>query len=186
MRALTVDVSALLVDRAREYSLDLGESIYASGRLTALMFKLYKEFVISDEASPLAIEGLVLEMLAEVSRRKPGRDSRTPPRWMILVIDFLEDRYRERITLEEVASAAGVHPVHLARQFRRYKRCTIGEYIRRLRIERACRELSTSNGSLSAIAAGVGFADQSHFSRTFKHVVGLTPAEYRANLPMLV
>jgi AraC family transcriptional regulator len=81
-----------------------------------------------------------------------------------------------------MAAAAGVHPVHLAREFRRFERCTVGEYIRRLRIERACNELSNSNDSIAAIASGTGFYDQSHFGRIFKRVVGMTPIEYRANV----
>jgi AraC family transcriptional regulator len=125
---------------------------------------------------------LVLEMPVEVSRHSLGSVSRMPPRWMARVTDFLHDRYQEHISLGEIASTVGVHPVHLARQFRRYEGCTIGEYIRRLRIELACRKLRVSNESLSAIAAGVGFADQSHFSRIFKNIVGITPAQYRASL----
>ena len=73
-----------------------------------------------------------------------------------------------------------MHPVHLAREFRRFQRCTIGEYIRQLRIERACRQLHASDEPLATIASAVGFSDQSHFSRTFKRLIGMTPAGYRA------
>jgi AraC family transcriptional regulator len=79
----------------------------------------------------------------------------------------------------EIARAAGVHPVYLARTFREHHGMTIGEYVRKLRIEHACRLISTTGAPLSEIALAAGFCDQSHFSRTFKRVTGSSPAEYR-------
>jgi AraC family transcriptional regulator len=81
--------------------------------------------------------------------------------------------------LEDVACIADVHPVHLARVFRRKYNCTIGEYVRRLRVEYARRRISASNDSLIEIAMTAGFTDQSHFARTFKNHLGVTPGEYR-------
>jgi AraC family transcriptional regulator len=67
----------------------------------------------------------------------------------------------------------------LSREFRRYYSCTVGEYVRHLRIEYACRLLSASNASLAEIALAAGFFDQSHFARNFKWQTGMTPHEYR-------
>ena len=74
-----------------------------------------------------------------------------------------------------------MHPVYLACAFRRHYRCTIGEYVRQLRVESACRELSKANTPLSQIALTAGFTDQSQFSRTFKRVIGLTPTRIPKN-----
>ena len=54
-----------------------------------MMMKLYREFLHMDEASPLAIEGLALEMLAEVSRRQVSLSDRTPPRWLGRAVELL-------------------------------------------------------------------------------------------------
>jgi AraC family transcriptional regulator len=54
-----------------------------------------------------------------------------------------------------------------------------GEYVRRLRVERARADLEKSRDSLSAIALRHGYADQSHFTREFRRATGLTPAAYR-------
>lgn len=179
VRAFSVNVPPQWLERAREYSLSVNDSVHSHrGILSRLMMKLYAEFAQLDDASSLAIEGLALETLAEVSRRQV-KSERTPPRWLAQTTEILRDGFSARLTVTQLASKVGVHPVHLAREFRRFHCCTIGDYIRHLRIEQACRELRMSNQSLAAIAAGAGFSDQSHFSRTFKRHTGMTPAEYR-------
>lgn len=180
MRAFSLDVASHWLERGREYSLSLDHSVHCHrGLLSRLMMKLYSEFLHLDDASPLAIEGLALEMLAEVSRRRI-KPERTAPRWLNQTVYRLREGFAARLTTSELASEVGVHPVHLAREFRRAHRCTVGEYIRHLRVEQACRELRSSRESLAAIASNAGFSDQSHFSRTFKRHIGMTPAKYRA------
>ena len=181
-RAFSIDVNRNWLERAREYSLKLDISIHShNGLLAALMMKLYREFRQIDSASQLAIEGLTLELLAEVSRHQGSRDKQAP-QWLERAIEMLRERFAEGLTLSEVAMTVGVHPVHLAREFRRFKHCTIGEYVRQLRIKHACHQLHKPEEPLAAIAAGAGFSDQSHFCRTFKRLVGMTPNEYRSAL----
>jgi AraC family transcriptional regulator len=182
-RAFSINVDTQWLERAREYSLKLENSIHYHGGLpAALMMKLYREFRQIDNASQLAIEGLTLELLAEVSRHHESSRDKHSPQWLERAVEMLRDRFAERLTIPEVAMSVGVHPVHLAREFRRFKRCTIGEYVRQLRIERACHQLHDPEESLAAIAAGAGFSDQSHFCRTFRRFVGMTPSEYRSAL----
>ena len=181
-RAFSIDIAACWIERAREFSLQLDNSVHAHGGLLAgLMLKIYDEFRHLDSASSVAIQGLTMEMFAAVSRTNSNLSDRRPQRWLTCADEFLRESFSEHLTLAQVASAAGVHPVYLAREFRRFHGCTIGEHIRRLRVERACRQLSSSDESLATIAAGSGFSDQSHFSRTFKRLMGMTPAQYRAN-----
>lgn len=75
--------------------------------------------------------------------------------------------------------AAGVHPVHLCREFRRHYRVTIGDFLRSLRIDRARTLLINTRDPICDIALACGFADQSHFSTTFKtprgHDTGAVP-----------
>ncbi|MGQ0760818.1 MAG: helix-turn-helix transcriptional regulator [Acidobacteriota bacterium] len=167
--------------RIREYSTVLEDSAEVqSGVVAWLATRLFKEFHREDEASLLAIEGLTLEMLCEVSRRPVRVSKPTPPRWLEPAREFLHSHFSGPMTLSEVARAAGTHPTHLARVFRQYYHCTMGEYVRRLRIEFACREASLTDATLVDIALAAGFYDQSHFSRTFKQIMGLTPGQYRA------
>jgi AraC family transcriptional regulator len=76
----------------------------------------------------------------------------------------------------------GVHPAHLARVFRRAHGCTIAQYRTKVRVQRACGLLALPEASLAQIAAEVGFADQSHFTRAFVSVVGAPPGAYRGLL----
>jgi AraC family transcriptional regulator len=151
----------------------------ASGWLAT---RLHREFQAQDEAAPVAIEGLLLEILAETARLR-GSSGPAVPRWLRTAREFIEANLLRPLGLVEIANAAGVHRVHLAREFRRYFKCTVGEYIRRRRVEHACHLIAHTNMPLSEIASKCGFSDQSHFSATFRKQVGATPARFRALHP---
>jgi AraC family transcriptional regulator len=177
-----VEIEHRWLSRSREYSLALDRSAeFKYGSSVWLAKRLYDEFYRMDSASPLAIEGITLEMMAEVSRHHVKTSEGTSPRWLEQTRDLLHAHFSEELTLEGIAGAVGTHPVHLARVFRQYYGCTVGEYVRRLRVEFTCRELSLTNTPLIQIALAAGFYDQSHFSRTFKKIVGLTPTAYRSS-----
>ena len=93
--------------------------------------------------------------------------------------ELIRARYAEPLTLSEIAAAARRHPVHLARQFRLQHGCTVGDFIRRLRLDSACRRLTGTDEPLAMIALACGFASQSHFSTHFKRATGLSPKQYR-------
>jgi AraC family transcriptional regulator len=155
-------------------------SYFIDGRLIGLIQKLYREFKNPDTMSSLVIEGLTLEMLGETIRESGRTSTSNAPRWLTQVRDLLDARFHENLKLSAIAACVGVHPAHLSRAFHQHYRCTLGDYVRRLRIEEACRALVTSDTSLTEIALTSGFSDQSHFSRTFKRFTGHTPAQHRA------
>ena len=152
---------------------------FRGGPTTWLCQRLHQEFRRQDAAAPLAMEGLVLELLAEVLRRSVAPESRAP-NWLPQVRELLHTHFAQPWTLAKIAQSVGVHPAHLARSFRRHLHLTVGEYVRRLRVEFARRRLAEGEAPLSAVAAEAGFADQSHFTRTFQRATGFTPARYRA------
>jgi AraC family transcriptional regulator len=166
--------------RVGEHSARLDRPIgLEGGRAAWLAMQLYREFHEFDDVSSLAIEGFALAIAAAMSRRTlPGGGS-APPRWLQRARESLHAQFSDPPTLAGLAEIAGVHPVYLATAFQKHYRCTIGDYVRRLRIEFACRELSTSDAPLAAVALAAGFSSQAHFSTTFKRLTDLTPAEYR-------
>lgn len=131
-----------------------------------------------DSASALSIAGHILVVSAQMNRSASVADK--SPRWLRRAAQRLRDEWLAPPSVAALAAEAELHPVHFARVFRRELRCTPGEYVRRIRIEWACGQLSAGNRSLSEIAHLAGFADQSHFSRTFKRITGLTPSAHRA------
>ena len=155
---------------------------FRGGAFELLARKLYREFVRMDEVSPLIIEGLMLEILGEATRCYTTIGVDIPLRWVQAARALLHERFAETITLSDVAKTVGVHPVHLAQMFHKTYSCTIGEYVRKLRIEFACRELALSDKPIVDIALAAGFCDQSHFSRTFKRFLGVPPTQYRESL----
>lgn len=160
-------------------SLTEGPILMHGGKAGWVAARLYGEFRLMDDLSWLAIEGLTIELMAEILRHnlKPSPARELP--WLARVSDLIHDRYTERLTLCDLATTVGIHPVHVAREFHRRVGCTIGQRIRQLRIERACQLLAQDDTSLVDIALCIGFPDQSQFTKTFKSLVGITPSEYR-------
>lgn len=146
------------------------------GPLSTIASRMFSEFHARDSVSSLMIESLALEFASCVVR---SASNDLAPAWLRRTIDYLHDRVLDEIHLDDVAALAGVHPAHLSRVFRRHYQCSVGQYVRRLRIDLATRELAESQRSIAEIAARLGFADQSHFSRVFVKRIGLTPARYR-------
>ena len=146
---------------------------------TWLANRLYAEFSRQDTASAMAIEGLVLEILAEIDRAEATEVSLQAPHWLKHATEIVESRFLERLSLAEIASQVGVHYVHLSRQFHKYNRCTIGELIRKRRVQYASHLLAHSRTPLAEIALTCGFSDQSHLSFLFKRYMGLSPSKFR-------
>ncbi len=179
---LRIDLQPAWLKRLCQYNIKLdGSADFYGKKLIPLIKKLNNEFDNSDDVSALAIESIMLETVVVTAR--PERKSflkHKSPRWLSNAKDFIHAEFSSSLTVSEIAAAVDVHPVHLARVFRYFYGCTIAEYIRRLRVEFACQALTSSNESLAEIAVNAGFSDQSHFSKTFKRLMNLTPTEYRA------
>jgi AraC family transcriptional regulator len=179
-RIFHIQVARSRLECARAYSPILdGPADFQGGVAPWLAGRLYREYRRADELSLLAMEGLTLEILAEVSRRRADDSERKPPSWLLRIRELLQERFSENLSLDQVAAAVGIHPVHVARVFRQRYGCTLGDYLRKLRVEYACRQLATSDTPLVAIALAAGFADQSHFTKTFKRYMGMTPTQFQ-------
>lgn len=186
-RSFNIEIGPLWAERFRGHSRVLARvlespSEFQGGTLASLAMKLYREFYRRDEVSDLAIEGLMLEFIAEASRRSSKGTGPAAPRWLEEARELIRERFSENLSVARIADSVGVHPVYLASVFRKHHDCTIGDYTRRLRVEFACREMSRSETPLVEIALAAGFAHQSHFSRIFKSLTGMTPSEYKAGV----
>lgn len=94
-------------------------------------------------------------------------------------VDFIQAHIDQPILLQQVAAAVALSPFHFHREFKSATGMTPHQYIVQARIERAKTLLSDSDLPLAEVAAQVGFADQSHFSSTFRRTTSMTPRNYR-------
>lgn len=179
-RGFNIQMETKWLERVRGFSaITDNPTVFQSDFPLHLMMRLYKEFCNSDDLSPLIVEGLTLEILGEATRHLKNRSENVPARWLIKTRELLNDQFQKNFSLAEIARIVGVHETHISREFHRIYGCTLGEYVRRRRIEFACRQLLISNASLTEIALAAGFFDQSHFARVFKSQTGITPLAYR-------
>jgi AraC family transcriptional regulator len=178
VRCLMVEVNPQRHDSIRQFSSILDYPLHiGDGRLSPLVFKLYREFRTGDDTAGLTLEGLLLEILGDATRHQS--DSTQPPPWLRLAREIIHENAVSPISLTQLANRVGVHPTYLARIFRRFYHDSVGQYVQRLRVDHAVRLLLETESTLAEIASAAGFYDQSHFSNVFKLHQRMTPSEFR-------
>jgi AraC family transcriptional regulator len=150
------------------------------GELVWLGMKLFRE-LHGGSGDDLSVESLLAELVAAAGRASRSQ-MKDAPAWLDRIRQKLGSDFNERLTLDELSREAGVHPVHLSRVFRRFVGEGIGEHVHRLRVRAACEEMLNPETPLSEISLGAGFADQSHFTRVFRRITGMTPAIFRSQM----
>jgi AraC family transcriptional regulator len=134
-----------------------------------------------DAATPFRMEACALQLHSIVLPHSSdeARKATHPPSWLNRAVEIIFTSDDPDISVTKVASDVGVHPVHLARVFRRFLECSPDEYLRGHRLERAAAMLGKGVASLADIAQSAGFVDQAHLTRTFRSRLGTTPAQWR-------
>ncbi len=141
-----------------------------------LMLKLYKELSESDIFSVTSINMLFLDLIIKFEKINHKREF---PAWLKIIYELLNDQWNEKLTLSDLAKAANINPITISKHFHKYFSCTLGEYMRKLKIEKSMSMINDSKHSLTEIAYACNFADQSHFTRTFKQLTGFLPKQYK-------
>ncbi len=127
------------------------------------------------------IEGMLLDVYKKFLAMRSGK----APKWARELKEIIQDQFDTNLTLslKGLSEMLQVHPTYLSREFSKYfDDLSFGDYIRKLRIERAIQLLKTSTNSLSEIAYLTGFSDQSHFTRIFKKHTGKNPLAFKKSL----
>jgi AraC family transcriptional regulator len=145
---------------------------------------VWREFHHSDEASNIALSEAVAELCAFVRNDSYRRD--LPARKLDLAAEYIAERLVPAPALADVSRMIGVHPMHLARLFRRRFGYSMGEFMRRRRIEWSLEQLADGELTVGAIAVRAGFADHAHFTRTFVRLLGCTPTWYRSRAKRVI
>ncbi|MBC2845096.1 AraC family transcriptional regulator [Winogradskyella flava] len=174
-KSINVEIEA---DFLKKYHLnedDIKQSIHNNIDSKALLLKMQKEMQINDETSATAIQTLLFELVSFSNTKSDKRE----PRWVNLLRELLNDNWNKQLRLNDMAKIVGVHPVTISKYFRRYFSCTLGAYQRKLKTNRSIDLIKNSQLSLSEIAYACGFADQSHFIRSFKQQTNFLPKDFR-------
>lgn len=129
--------------------------------------------------------GPVEQMLLEVYHKFLQKDkSKKAPAWAKELKEMIQDQLDTNLSLslQQVSDELEINPAYLSREFSKYfENLSFGEYIRKLRIEKAIHLMETTTYSLTEIAYLTGFSDQSHFTRIFKKQTGQNPSVYKKN-----
>src|SRR6478609_5177989 len=127
------------------------------------------------------IENMLLDVYKKFLKQKSGK----APAWAQELKEIIQDQIDTNLalSLKEISESLNVHPTYLSREFSKYfDDLSFGDYIRKLRIEKAVTLLKDPTHSLAEIAYLTGFSDQSHFARIFKKTIGKSPLAYRKSL----
>jgi AraC family transcriptional regulator len=149
-------------------------------RMICLATGVSKYATREDPLGKLKRDDLVTELVAQIDRRLRGRTSPPPP-WLERIPEMVCDT-GGTLSVEQLATSAGVHRVHLARVFRDHYGVSVSTYIRKVRVRGALALMARGTMSLSELAFTAGFADQSHLTREIRAATGETPGTLRAML----
>ncbi|TAK35604.1 MAG: helix-turn-helix domain-containing protein [Saprospiraceae bacterium] len=130
------------------------------------------------------MEQLLLNVFHKFLKTKTGSKKKIPD-WAKELREIIQDQIDTNLalSLKDISKDLDLNPAYLSREFSKYfEDLSFGEYIRKLRIEKALQLLDDPAYSLTDIAYLTGFSDQSHFTRIFKKHVGENPSTYRKKM----
>lgn len=143
----------------------------------------WAQFLYKKKHTEGPIEQLLLQVYHQYLKNKDGKKA---PAWAKELKEIIQDQIDTNmsLSLQQASEELEINPAYLSREFSKYfENLTFGDYIRKLRIEKAQNLIETTNHSLTEIAYLTGFSDQAHFSRLFKVYTGLTPSAFKKTLP---
>ena len=158
-------------------------AVVQDGVVQTLAGELLWELHHRDHASDLAIEGLVLALLARLVRStswvRASAGQGTGATRLERAREFIDAHFSRPLLLTEIASVAGLHPSSLARAFKRRYDVTPWQYQRRRQIAWVKAELARGDRPISVIAHEAGFSDHSHLTRAFRIAEGVVPSSLK-------
>ena len=171
---VNLELDTEFLKRYNLYENDILNCIKKTPDAKFLLIKIYHEFLLNDKYSKTSIDLMLLELLNAGCYKEKHF-----PTWAIQLEELLRANWNETIELRCLSQMLGVHPVTISKNFNRYFGCCFGDYMRKLKIEQAIMLIKNNKQSLTEITYSCGFADQSHFIRTFKAFTGMLPLQFR-------
>lgn len=161
--------------------------LFRDSEIEAICHRLYRAIDFNRKVDRLYVESLVMQLAARLFRcysRASGSAPILPQGGLTRlqakrVVEYVESNISRDLTLHELACIAALSPYHFARMFKRTMGVAPHRYVLERRIERAKTMLRTAGAALVEISLSTGFCGQSHFTSTFRRVVGATPTEFQ-------
>lgn len=100
-------------------------------------------------------------------------------RLIIKIANYVSENYKDKLTLEDMASQVYVSRSHLCKILKEEFNCTFVEYVNKIRVNKSCNLLEDDSIPISNVASMVGFCDQSYYTKVFKREIGVSPKKYR-------
>jgi len=181
LRALLIELEAGFVERyPAAAELVRHPAVFHGAPILATASALSNEVRRGGSGSvDVSVDALCLTLVSQLIRKGEGSHTSPTTAWVSELVAFLRRNFREHLTVNELAEKFELHPSYLGRVFKREMQSSVMEYLRKLRVEHASNLLSSTDTPLSEISDVCAFADQAHFTRVFKSVVGTTPRAYR-------
>ncbi len=179
---ITAYILPLLAEGVEIRSLKENENLLLHQTVDAL-FTCIKEKCGYFELQAYASSARLIYLLyTEGYIKLPQKGKHAPHRKAVMtkLIRWIENNYTEKITLQSLAEVVRTNEKYLCRFFKEYTGVSPIEYVNRLRIERACSDISADMINITAIAFDCGFNDTAYFCKVFKRYKGMTPGEYRS------
>jgi AraC family transcriptional regulator len=160
------------------HSLNFQGSIHLENPLTKeIMNKIFLESKNITVNSQLSIDSLLVNLFSTLKNDSIKMDTITPI-WVDKLKEILHYQSDACTSLSHLSSLLNIHPVHLSREFPKYFKTTIGNYIRKQKVNKAIALILSKKLSMTEICYECGFYDQSHFISSFKKIYGETPLQF--------
>jgi len=178
--------SRIEMDRSQSVAMNtsrLGPQFdYLANSLAQLLEAARREFERDREAAKVSLATASTMLQAEIDRSSGANGSARGglAAWQILRVQaYIDTNLHRTIHIRDLSAVARRSPAHFSRKFKLAVGDSPHAYVVRRRLERACHLMMTSSASLSEIALSVGFSDQAHLCRLFRHAFGQSPASWR-------
>lgn len=137
------------------------------------LIKIYKELYIDDLYTQDSIKNSLTSLFT------PIPTSSQKPIWVNQLKEIVQDRWNEFISLDELSKTLNVHPVTISKYFKKYYYGSLGDYMRKVKVQKALNYLFHTQMSITEVAYASGFSDHSHMIRIFKLYLACSPKEIK-------
>ena len=154
------------------------------GNVLADIVKMYE--VLAENAAELKLQSLICDIWSSLYQNRSVHEDAPPARNHHLsalrdMVAYIQEHYRERVSLADIARAGGVGKTSCCAIFRQFINQTPNAYLTDYRLRRGMELLLSTNLTVTEICYEVGFSGGSYFTETFHKYLGCSPGEYRKN-----